>query len=236
MDATVYKSEDRGQKDMGWLRSAHTFSFGGYHDPNKMGFGALRVINDDYVAPGMGFGTHPHANMEIISIPLEGDIEHQDSAGNQGIISEGDIQIMSAGTGITHSEFNHSKKKPLRFFQIWVTPNKQGVEPRHEQLNLSSLVKENEFYQVISPYSFDQGLLIHQEAWFSMGQLEAGYETSYDLKHKENGVFVMVISGKASVGGKLLDDRDGIAIHRTKELKVKAVTAATLLLIEVPIN
>lgn len=174
MKTIVHKAASRGHANHGWLDSYHSFSFGSYHNPERMNFGALRVLNDDTVAPGRGFGTHPHRDMEIISIPLEGDLKHTDSMGNVAVIREGDIQVLSAGTGISHSEYNKNQDQEVKFLQIWIFPNKQGVSPRYGQTSIGELAKKDEFYQIVSPNAAEQGVWIHQDAWFHMGDLGIG--------------------------------------------------------------
>ena len=174
MKTVIHKAETRGHANHGWLDSHHTFSFANYYDRERMHFGVLRVLNDDIVDAGMGFGTHPHDNMEIVSIPLEGDLEHKDSMGNVTVIKEGDVQVMSAGTGITHSEYNKNKDKEVKFLQIWLFPNKKNVTPRYDQISLRDIAKENEFYQILSPSKEDQGVWIHQDAWFHIGKFTKG--------------------------------------------------------------
>ena len=170
MKTIIHKADSRGKADHGWLKSHHSFSFANYYNPERMNFGVLRVLNDDRLAAGMGFGAHPHANMEIISIPLEGDLEHKDSMGNTTVIKEGDVQVMSAGTGVQHSEYNHSKTEEVKFLQIWVIPNKQDVEPRYDQVSIRDIQKENEFYQIVSPNEGESGVWVHQDAWFYLGK------------------------------------------------------------------
>jgi len=170
MNTVIHRADTRGLADHGWLHSRHTFSFANYHNPERMHFGVLRVLNDDQVQAGRGFGTHPHDNMEIISIPLEGDLEHKDSMGNIAVIKEGDVQVLSAGTGITHSEYNKNKDKNVKFLQIWVFPNKKNVIPRYDQISIRDIEKENEFYQVLSPNKNDQGVWVNQDAWFHLGK------------------------------------------------------------------
>lgn len=236
MEKLVHKSETRGKSNLGWLDSKHTFSFGSYQNEERINFGALRVINDDHVAPGMGFGTHPHRDMEIISIPLEGDLEHKDSMGNKGIIKEGDIQVMSAGKGITHSEFNSNNDKPVKFLQIWVIPNKTSVEPRYQQLSLESLKQENDFYQILSPNEKDEGVWIHQNAWFHIGDLKKNESYSYELKDKSNGLYVFVISGKIETEQELLEYRDGMGIKGIDTISFKSHEESKVLLMEVPLK
>ncbi len=170
----IHKADTRGNANFGWLNSYHTFSFGHYFEPSRTHFGALRVLNDDTVAAGMGFGTHPHDNMEIISIPLEGDLEHQDSMGNKTVIKHGDVQVMSAGTGVSHSEYNKNQDKQVKFLQIWVFPNKRNVTPRYDQITLHETDRRNKFQQILSPNANDEGIWIHQDAWFHLGKFDEG--------------------------------------------------------------
>ncbi|HRH37209.1 MAG TPA: pirin family protein [Flavobacteriales bacterium] len=235
MGTVLHKAATRGIAEHGWLSSRHTFSFAEYYDPSRMHFGALRVLNDDRVAGGMGFGRHPHDNMEIISIPLEGDLEHQDSMGNVAVIRNGDVQVMSAGTGIQHSEKNKNHDKVVRFLQIWVFPNKRNVQPRYGQLTLDVSQRHNRFQQIISPNEHDEGLWIHQNAWFHLGKFDAGVAATYDLKDKTNGVYVFVIKGSVTVNGIDLDERDGLGVEEAEQLAFTAKSAGTeVLLMEVP--
>ena len=213
---TIYHAADsRGDANHGWLKSKHTFSFANYHNPERMGFGALRVINDDFVIAGQGFGKHSHRDMEIISIPLSGKLGHGDNIGNNGIIETGEIQVMSAGTGITHSEMNGDDNEAVKFLQIWVIPNKMNVEPRYQQVRMDDILKPNEFNQVLSPNADDAGVWIHQDAWFSMGNFDKGVTQTYELKNPNNGVYIFVISGKVVVNGNTLDTRDGLGVWDT---------------------
>ena len=189
----LHKANTRGSANHGWLKVNHTFSFANYHNPNRMNFGVLRVLNDDIIAGGRGFNTHPHDNMEIITIPLEGDLEHKDSMGNGTVIKNGDIQVMSAGTGIKHSEFNANKELPVKVLQIWLFPNKRNVEPRYDQLSLKSISKQNTFNQILSPSSMDQGVWIHQNAWFSLGEFTQDMDINYTLNSDTNGVYAFII-------------------------------------------
>lgn len=234
MKTIVHKANTRGDADHGWLKSKHTFSFANYYNPERMGFGALRVINDDHVEGGMGFGTHPHRDMEIISIPTEGKLAHKDTIGTNGIIESGEIQVMSAGTGIAHSEMNGNADVPVKFFQIWVMPNKQGVEPRYQQLKIADMLKPNEFGQILSPNPEDAGVWIHQDAWFHMGNLDKGVSASYELKGNQHGVYAFVIEGKIKVGDEVLDTRDGMGIIDTTGFEVEALEDSRVLLMEVP--
>ncbi|WP_296402860.1 pirin family protein [Psychrobacter sp.] len=234
MKTIVHKANTRGDANHGWLKSKHTFSFANYYNPERMGFGALRVINDDHVEGGMGFGTHPHRDMEIISIPTSGQLAHKDTIGTNGIIESGEIQVMSAGTGIAHSEMNGKAGEPVKFFQIWVMPNKQGVEPRYQQLKISDMLKPNEFGQILSPNPDDAGVWIHQDAWFHMGNLDKGVTAKYDLKNPEDGVYAFIIEGKVKIGDEVLDTRDGMGIVDTKGFDVEALEDSRVLLMEVP--
>lgn len=234
---TIYHAADsRGNANHGWLKSKHTFSFANYHDPERMGFGALRVINDDFVIGGQGFGKHSHRDMEIISIPLSGKLGHGDNIGNNGIIETGEIQVMSAGTGITHSEMNGDDKEEVKFLQIWVIPNKMNVEPRYQQIRMDDILKPNEFNQVLSPNADDAGVWIHQDAWFSMGDFDKGITQTYELKNPNNGVYIFVISGKVVVNGNTLDTRDGLGVWDTKNFTMDVIDDAKVLLMEVPMS
>ena len=208
MENTVlHKAETRGNANHGWLQSRHTFSFANYYHPERMHFGVLRVLNDDIVAPGRGFGTHPHDNMEIISIPLEGDLEHKDSMGNVSVIKNGDIQAMSAGTGITHSEYNKNQDKQVKFLQIWLFPNKKNVKPRYDQLALNADDRKNKFQQILSPNADDEGVWIHQNAWFHLADFDKGVSKEYKYKAKGNGLYVFNLKGSIKVNGQALGAR-----------------------------
>lgn len=234
MKTVLHKSDTRGHANHGWLDSHHSFSFASYHHPERMRFGVLRVLNDDRVAPGRGFGTHPHDNMEIISIPLEGDLEHKDSMGNTSVIREGDLQVMSAGTGIFHSEYNKNPDREVKFLQIWVYPNQKDVDPRYDQISLKALEQKNSFYQVVSPDAAGQGAWIHQEAWFHMGHFDPEAESVYTLKKKENGVYVFVLEGEVEVNDIPLEGRDGLGIWELSEIRFKFTEHSRVLLMEVP--
>ena len=233
----LHKAETRGDANHGWLHSRHTFSFADYYDPDRMHFGALRVLNDDRVEAGMGFGTHPHENMEIVSIPLEGDLEHKDSMGNVSVIKSGDVQVMSAGTGITHSEYNKNKDRLVKFLQIWIIPNKNNVKPRYDQITLINSDRHNTFQQILSPNADDAGVWIYQDAWFHLGQFDKGVSTSYTIKKKGNGVYAFIIKGGVSIEGNNLNERDGLGIWDTNNISIKANSQnAEVLLMEVPMN
>ena len=237
MDNAVYHpAESRGMANHGWLDTKHSFSFASYYNPERMHFGVLRVLNDDTVAPGMGFGTHPHDNMEIISIPLEGDLEHKDSMGNVAVIRNGDIQVMSAGTGIRHSEYNKNPDKTVKFLQIWVFPNKKNVTPRYDQISLKAADRKNRLQQILSPSSDDDGVWIHQDAWFHLGSFEKGFSTKYQLKKKGNGVYAFLIGGSLKLNGQELKKRDGFGIWNIDALTLEATEKTELLLMEVPMQ
>ena len=235
MKTILHKAETRGHANHGWLDSHHTFSFANYYNPERVQFGALRVLNDDRVDAGEGFGTHPHDNMEIVSIPLSGEIEHKDSMGNHGVIKTGEIQVMSAGTGIFHSEFNKNKDKELRFLQIWIIPNKKNVAPRYEQISIADIAKPNELSQILSPNPDDQGVWIHQDAWFYMGDLSKGWKGNYQLKMEQTGVYFFVIEGNVTVAGQDLNRRDGLGVSDTELIEITANSPAKLLIMEVPL-
>ncbi|MDO9001511.1 MAG: pirin family protein [Bacteroidota bacterium] len=237
MENTIlHKADTRGDADHGWLHSKHSFSFANYYNPERMHFGVLRVLNDDVVKGGMGFGTHPHDNMEIISIPLEGDLEHKDSMGNVAVIKNGDIQVMSAGTGIQHSEYNKSKDSTVKFLQIWVFPNKKNVTPRYDQITLSEEDRHNKLQQILSPNADDAGVWIHQNAWFHLGKFDKGVSTEYTLKLKGNGIYIFNLSGDLEVNGQLLNSRDGYGVWDVDKISLEAKTKSEFLIMEVPMT
>lgn len=235
-NTVLHQANTRGIANLGWLNSHHTFSFSHYYNPERMNFGVLRVLNDDTVAAGMGFGTHPHQNMEIISIPLEGDLEHQDSMGNKTVIKNGDIQVMSAGTGIQHSEYNKNKDAQVKFLQIWVIPNQQNVTPRYDQITLNPADRKNKLQQILSPNPEDEGVWIHQDAWFHLGQFDKEVTATYQLKKEGNGLYVFVLKGSIVVDGQELDTRDGFGIWNFNTVEIKATSDAEFLLMEVPMK
>ncbi len=233
----LHTSASRGYANHGWLESRHTFSFADYHHPQRMNFGVLRVLNDDIVDPGQGFGTHPHNNMEIVSIPLEGVLEHRDSMGNVALISKGDVQVMSAGTGIRHSEYNKSDVDAVKFLQIWVMPNKRNVEPRYDQITLDPKLLHNNLYQILSPDPLDEGVWIHQDAWFSLGNFDEGFTISYKMHKPGNGLYAFVLKGNFNIQGVALESRDGLGITGAEQLQITAGSkVAALLLMEVPMQ
>ncbi|KFF10943.1 pirin [Chryseobacterium soli] len=236
-NSVIHKADSRGKADHGWLVSNHTFSFANYHNPERMHFGVLRVLNDDQVEGGRGFGTHPHDNMEIISIPLEGDLEHKDSMGNAAVIKSGDIQVMSAGTGIMHSEYNKNSDSVVKFLQIWVYPKKRNVPPRYDQITLDKAQRQNIFQQIVSPNADDEGVCIHQDAWFHLGTFEKGFQTQYQVKKKGNGIYAFIIKGNAEIEGQKVEERDGFGVWDIADLNIKSTTDGTeILLMEVPMT
>lgn len=235
-NSILHKAETRGDANHGWLHSRHTFSFADYYDPERVQFGMLRVLNDDIVQAGRGFGTHPHENMEIISIPLEGDLEHKDSMGNVSVIKHGDVQVMSAGTGITHSEYNRNKDRLVKFLQIWVFPNKENVKPRYDQITLNIADRHNKFQQILSPNPDDEGVWIYQNAWFHLGQFDKGFSAEYKIKAKENGVYAFVLTGNIMINNQELNSRDGFGIWDIDKFSVTTNSDSEFLLMEVPMK
>ncbi|WP_270088937.1 pirin family protein [Sphingobacterium sp. SYP-B4668] len=235
MQKIIHRSADRGQVDFGWLKSRHSFSFGQYYDAQKINFGALRVLNDDQVAPGQGFGRHPHDNMEIVSIPLAGTLAHGDNMGNGKDILTGDVQIMSAGTGIAHSEYNGSKTEDVHFLQIWVLPKDLNIEPRYDQKSYRHLDKNNKWVTVVSPDQEDQSAVwINQDAWFNLADLSTGANLSYSLHGDANGIYLFVLEGTVSIAGEQLERRDAIGLYEIDTIDIEASRDAKVLLIEVP--
>lgn len=235
-NTVLHKANERGHADHGWLNAYHSFSFANWYNPDKVQFGVLRVLNDDTIAPGMGFGTHPHDNMEIITIPLEGDLAHKDSMGNAEIIKFGDVQVMSAGTGIRHSEFNPNEDKRTKLLQIWLFPNKRNVEPRYQQITLDVNDRQNKLQQILSPNPDDEGVWIHQDAWFHMGKFEKGITETYTVKRNENGVYAFLISGSVTINGQALETRDALGISNTEKLEITATSDAEILLMDIPME
>lgn len=236
MKTVIHKANSRGHADHGWLKSWHSFSFASYHEPSRIHFGALRVLNDDTVAAGMGFGKHPHDNMEIISIPLEGALEHEDSTGTKAIIRKGDVQIMSAGTGIQHSEKNKNSDREVKFLQIWVFPNKKAVQPRYDQKSFEEEDYKDKLLTVVSPVGEGNGVELNQDAWFSLGKISAGKKLDYSMHREGNGVYAFVLEGDVSINGVALNRRDGLGIWEANNLSIEPDTESQLLLIEVPMT
>lgn len=235
-NTVLHKADTRGHADHGWLNAYHTFSFSSYYNSDRVQFGMLRVLNDDTVAAGMGFGKHPHDNMEIITIPLEGDLAHKDSMGNAETIKSGDIQVMSAGTGIQHSEFNPNQDQQTKLLQIWVFPKVRNVVPRYQQITLNPEDRKNKLQQILSPNPEDEGVWIYQDAWFHLGKFDKGVAATYQLKKEGNGLYVFVLRGNITVDGQELETRDGFGIWDFNELEIKATSDAEFLLMEVPMN
>ena len=227
----IHRAGSRGKTDLGWLLSEKTFSFGDYYDPQRIQFGALRVLNDDTVEAGRGFGVHPHDNMEIVSIALQGTLIHEDNLGNMTEIRSGDIQVMSAGTGVTHSEFSKDEGDTVRFLQIWVYPRMRNVAPRYDQLTVDRTKSKNRFQQILSPDPDDEGVWIHQDAWFHLGSFKNNTETSYRTRKEGNGIYIFVIEGSLEVEGETLERRDGFGIREVSELKMKMVSEGTEVLV-----
>ncbi len=239
MKTTVYTAGSRGHANHGWLDTYHTFSFANYYNPERTNFGALRVINDDIVLGGEGFGTHPHDNMEIITIPLYGALEHKDSMGHTEVIKAGEVQVMSAGTGLFHSEYNAAPDKPVNFFQIWIFPNRRGVSPRYDQKSFDFFTVKNQLIPIVSPdtEADNGGLWIHQDAWLNTGTFDQDQIIEYSVKKPGNGLYVMVIEGDFEVEGQKLSLRDGLGIRETDTVKIKALSDnSRILLIEVPMS
>ena len=238
MEFILHPSEARGTADFGWLKSRHSFSFGHYYNPQRMGFGALRVLNDDWVAPGAGFGTHPHSNMEIISIALSGDLLHRDSMGNTSVIRENEIQVMSAGSGITHSEMNANSDRAVEFFQIWIIPNQHNVIPRYDQMKIEIGGQQNHFVTLIAPQgNASNTLWLHQNAWLSIASADEGAALNYTCNNSSNGLYIFCIDGNFSIDDAItLETRDAACIWNAQRLDVKATKSGRLLLIEIPLQ
>lgn len=236
MKTTLHKADSRGKADHGWLNSHHTFSFASYHNPERVRFGLLRVLNDDIVQPGEGFGTHPHDNMEIISIPLKGALAHKDSTGNEHVINTGDVQIMSAGSGLYHSEYNASQKDEVNFLQIWIFPKERDIEPRYDQKTYNADDRKNKFQLVVSPDKNNGSLWINQDAYFSLVNLEKGKDVSYNINKKGNSLYLFLLEGSVTAAGVKLGRRDGLGIEDTDEVTISANENSELLAIEVPMN
>jgi quercetin 2,3-dioxygenase len=236
MNTILHKAGTRGHANHGWLDTNHTFSFAHYYDPARMNFGALRVLNDDVVDGGMGFGRHPHDNMEIISIPLQGDLEHKDSMGNVAVIKQNDVQILSAGTGIYHSEYNKNTDSKVNFLQIWVFPKQKNIQPRYDQRTFKPEDRVNRLQQVVSAKKDEEGVWINQDAYFHIGNLTKGFTTEYTVKEKGNGVYAFVINGDVTINNQALNKRDGFGVWDTDKISIRADSDAEVLLMEVPMN
>lgn len=236
MKTEFHAATSRGHANHGWLNAKHSFSFASWYNPDRIHFGALRVLNDDIVAPSMGFSKHPHDNMEIITIPLSGALKHQDSMGNSSVIEAGEVQVMSAGTGVQHSEVNAKHNEEVQLFQIWIFPNKRNVSPRYDQIKYNEAELLNQFLQVVSPNPEDAGTWIHQQAWIHLSQLEEGKTLNYQVKQKGNGVYILNINGNFEIANQVLETRDAIGVWETESIDIKANKTGRLLLIEVPME
>jgi len=232
----LHKANTRGHANHGWLDTHHSFSFANYRNPERMNFGVLRVLNDDVVSGGRGFARHPHDNMEIISIPLSGALKHEDTLGSKHVIRKGDVQVMSAGSGIYHSEKNDSSNEEVRFLQIWMFPNARNVQPRYDQISYDPADLKNNLVQVLSPHQDDAGVWVHQNAWFHLGELDKGFRTTYQLKGQSTGVYAFVLEGDVTINGQALNKRDGFGVWDTKGIDIHADEEAQLLLMEVPMQ
>jgi quercetin 2,3-dioxygenase len=232
--SVIHRANTRGYFNHGWLKTFHTFSFAGYYDKSRIHFGMLRVINDDIIEPGEGFGTHPHENMEIITIPISGSLAHKDSMGHEGIITENEIQVMSAGSGLTHSEYNASDKVPVNLLQIWVFPNEKNVKPRYDQKIFGTHLIKNTIHTLVSPEKGNDTLWINQEAYFSLSDLDKGKSLEYKINKNGNGVYVFVIKGKITINDDNLGERDGMGIEQVEVINIKAESDSKLLFVEVP--
>jgi redox-sensitive bicupin YhaK (pirin superfamily) len=235
-NTVLHKANTRGHADHGWLNAYHSFSFASWYNPDRVQFGMLRVLNDDTVAAGMGFGTHPHDNMEIITIPLEGDLAHKDSMENTEVIKTGDVQVMSAGTGIQHSEFNPNDDQRTKLFQIWVFPKYRNVTPRYQQITLDVAEQKNNFAQILSPNADDAGVWIYQDAWFFLADFDKGFSKTYSINKEGNGMYIFVISGTITVDEQELETRDGLGISDFETVEISATSAAKFLLMEIPME
>ena len=232
----LHEANTRGHANHGWLNAFHSFSFANWRNPDRDNFGVLRVLNDDTVAAGMGFGTHGHDNMEIITIPLEGDLAHKDSMGNAETIRTGDIQVMSAGTGIKHSEFNPNENLQTKLLQIWLFPKQRNVLPRYQQISLNPLDSKNKLQQILSPNPDDEGVWIHQDAWFHLGDFDNEVTTTYIRKKAGNGLYIFIISGSINVDNQTLQEKDGLGITDFETIDIKAITNSKFLLMEIPMT
>jgi redox-sensitive bicupin YhaK (pirin superfamily) len=237
MKKILYPSNTRGSADYGWLKANYSFSFANYYDPQRIQFGALRVLNDDTIAPGMGFGKHPHDNMEIVTIPLSGGVLHEDSMGHKGTVMPGEVQVMSAGSGVTHSEFNASTTEPLKLFQIWVFPDRQNVSPRYDQKTIASLLKKNELSPIVVPRDSanEDQLWIHQNAYFFWGEFDSDQNYSFSLSGPGQGLYLMVVEGSANLADQTLNVRDALGIWDCESLEISIKANTKILALEVPL-
>ena len=235
MEKVIHKAEDRGHANHGWLDAHHSFSFANYYNPERTRFGVLRVLNDDIIQGGEGFGTHPHDNMEIITIPLTGELAHKDSTGNKEVIRKNEVQIMSAGSGLTHSEFNNSKTDEINLLQLWVFPKERDTKPRYDQKVFEPADRQNKIQTLVSPKD-ENALWINQDAYFSRADIDKEVDVEYELNTKKNGVYIFVIEGKVEIDGELLSKRDAMGVTEADKIKITAKEKSEVLLIEVPLN
>ena len=236
MEMKLFPANERGEMNLGWLKAKYAFSFANYHDPDKIHFGVLRVLNDDIIDPGRGFDTHPHDNMEIITIPLEGELAHKDSMGNEFVIRTNDIQVMSAGTGVYHSEFNPNSDEYSKILQIWIFPNKRDVEPRYEQVSFSPDIASNKWQQLISPTKEDEGSWIYQDAWIHRGRFSSNVQTNYHIKKSGNGLYIFLIEGEITINNITLNRRDAYGIWDTDKVDIEINSESDILLLDVPMT
>jgi len=236
MKTIVYKEASRGHANHGWLDTHHTFSFANYYNPERIHFGALRVLNDDRISGGEGFSMHPHDNMEIVSIPLAGTLEHRDNMGNVAVIGQGEIQVMSAGTGLFHSEYNKDSDIEARFLQIWIFPKEKNTTPRYSQISLVDIARTDVLYQIVSPNPEDEGAWIGQDAWFHMGDLSQGWKGSYTLRKSGSGVYFFLLDGRVRIAENILESRDGLGVTDADAIEIESLTSSRILVMEVPMN
>jgi len=236
MKQIFYPANERGTNDLGWLKANFSFSFGPYYNPDKISFGVLRVLNDDIIGAGRGFGSHPHDNMEIITIPLAGALEHKDSMDNIGVVAEGEVQVMSAGTGVYHSEYNHSKTEDANTLQIWLFPKEKNITPRYDQKSFKELMQLNKLTTLISPVKSDETLWINQDATFSMGTFEGGQAIDYTIKTEGNGVYVFVLDGSVKINDAVLNKKDAVGVYNTSSVKIETEAESRLLIMDIPMN
>lgn len=236
MKTTIHRADERGYADHGWLKAKHSFSFASYYNPGKIRFGLLRVLNDDIVEAGAGFGTHPHDNMEIVTIPLRGEVAHKDSTGNHGVIRPGDVQIMSAGSGLTHSEYNNSDKNDVNLLQIWVFPKEKDINPRYDQKTFNPSDRVNKIVTLVSPEKNGETLWINQNAYFSLSDVMKDNSVKYKVNSKGNGVYIFIIEGEVNVSGEKLSKRDAIGVEDAESIDILALNNSKVLFIEVPMR
>ena len=236
MKSVLHKSENRRTMKNDWLLARQSFSFGGYYDPEKMGFGMLRVLNDDDITGGKGFGTHPHSNMEIISLGLEGELKHEDSMGHQAILKPGSVQIISAGTGIFHSEVNNQESINCKLLQIWLYPNQKNVTPRYDQKDIDQSNTENQFFEILSPNKNNESVWVHQDAWFHLGSFNYEQNVTYNLKKNGNGIYIFVIEGNVTVNDQQINSRDALGVWETEQIELQISKNSKVLLIDIPMS